>query len=101
MRHFFFFLPCNLRPRSSTQMLFSSFPLRVFNLQLLCVCNVRFYIKLNQFVIFRWFKDYSELDYARSGNEATSDVTIDAGIVEIFTIKHENHECLRCNTMQL
>ena len=27
----------------------------------------------------RWFKDYSELDYARSGNEATSDVTIDAG----------------------
>lgn len=28
---------------------------------------------------FRWFKDYSELDYARSGNEATSDVTVDAG----------------------
>lgn len=28
---------------------------------------------------FRWFKDYTELDYARSGNEATSDVTVDAG----------------------
>ena len=32
----------------------------------------------------RWFKDYSEMDYARSGNEATSDVTIDAGTQKMW-----------------
>ncbi|XP_074608018.1 mRNA turnover protein 4 homolog [Acropora palmata] len=34
--------------------------------------------------VIRWFKDYSELDYARAGNEATCDVKIDAGPLEEF-----------------
>ena len=83
---------------------FSSFPLHVIKLQYcyafaMSASTSHSITHHNQFVIFRWFKDYSELDYARSGNEATSDVTIDAGIVVIFTIKHENYECLRCNTI--
>ena len=46
-----------------------------------CIILISWVVTLNRPLIFgfRWFKDYSELDYARSGNEATSDVTVDAG----------------------
>ena len=30
-------------------------------------------------IVFRWFGEYREFDYARSGNSATKDVTIPAG----------------------
>ena len=32
----------------------------------------------------RWFSDFKELDYARSGNVATQDVSLDAGTVYIY-----------------
>ena len=38
----------------------------------------------------RWFKDYSELDYARAGNEATCDVKIDAGIAAMLCAYYSN-----------
>lgn len=46
-------------------------------------CGLMFSNQAKEDVI-KWFKDYSELDYARSGNEATSDVTVDAGPLDQF-----------------
>ncbi|CAH3149398.1 unnamed protein product [Porites lobata] len=46
-------------------------------------CGLMFTNQAKEDVI-KWFKDYSELDYARSGNEATSDVTVDAGPLDQF-----------------
>ena len=43
------------------------------------ICQLAVIKQIYSLLLCRWFKDYSELDYARSGNEATSDITIDAG----------------------
>lgn len=46
-------------------------------------CGLMFTNQAKEEVI-RWFENYRELDYARSGNEATCDVKVDAGPLEQF-----------------